>query len=140
MFLLGTECIIEYQNNFLIIKRPEGKLGAGLLAFPGGTVEVKDGADQQDVLRTAVKREVLEEVGIDLKDPVDYLTSSYFVDGKGRPIVHTLFYCKLVKTSSHVTPLFAEVPEHYWMTQEEVNQAPNAPGWIKGYLALVRLL
>ena len=140
MFLVGAECIIEYQNRFLIIKRPPGKLGEGLLAFPGGTVETKDGDEQSDILRTAVKREVLEEVGIDLKDPVEYLTSSYFIDGKERPVVHTLFYCKLVTTSPHVTPLLSEVPEHYWMTQQEVNQASNAPEWIKKYLTLIEML
>ena len=140
MFLLSAECIIEHQNRYLIIKRPPGKLGEGLLAFPGGTVEVKDGDEQSDILRAAVKREVLEEVGIDLKDPISYIRSSYFVDGKGRPVVHTLFYCKLFLTSPQVTPLLDEVPEHYWMTQKEVDQAPNAPEWIKKYLALVEML
>ena len=137
MFLLSTECIIKHQNTFLIIKRPAGKLGEGLLAFPGGTVEVKDGEQQSDILRTAVKREVLEEVGINLVDPIYYITSSYFIDGKDRPVVHTIFYCKLFLTSPKVIPLLDEVPEHYWMTEKEVSQAPNAPEWIKKYLMLV---
>ena len=140
MFLLSAECIIKHQNRYLIIKRPPGKLGEGLLSFPGGTVEPKDGDEQSDILRTAIKREVFEEVGIDLQDPITYITSSYFIDGKGRPVVHTIFYCKLFTTSPHVTPLLDEVPEYYWMTQKEVNQASNAPEWIKKYLTLVDIL
>ena len=64
---------IEHNDKFLIIKRPQGVYVAGLLAFPGGKVEQIDEQNERDILRFAAKREVFEEVGLDLKDDLTYV-------------------------------------------------------------------
>jgi 8-oxo-dGTP pyrophosphatase MutT (NUDIX family) len=136
-YLVTTECAIEHEGKLLIIKRPEGKHAAGLLAFPGGTVEGPRETDCYDVLRSALKREVFEEVGLTLEDPITYVTSSYFIIADGTHVIHSVFYCKLEKTVINIVPSPHEVPEYYWMTREEILAAPNSPEWHKRYIELL---
>lgn len=133
-FLTATGCLIKHQNRFLIIKRPEGVHAAGTLSFPGGGVEFLDGADSADILRQATKREVLEEVGIDIKDPIEYLTSSYFVDDFGNNALFVVFYCELKETAVQVAASEREVPEYFWMTAQEIVQDQKAPEWLVRYI------
>ncbi|MFH1831496.1 MAG: NUDIX hydrolase [bacterium] len=130
--LISVECAIEHDGKLLIIKRPAGKLGQGLLSFPGGGVEEYD--DHGDMLRSAAKREVFEEVGLKIEDPLEYITSNYFINGNGSHVIHTLFYCVLKKTNPKIIASKSEVPEYFWMTQEEINSAQNAPAWLKNYV------
>lgn len=50
--------VVEYENHFLVGKRPEGVPLAGLWEFPGGKMEPGEAADE------AAARECLEETGI----------------------------------------------------------------------------
>ncbi len=136
-YMVTTECAIEHEGKLLIIKRPEGKHAAGLLAFPGGTVEGQQETDHYDVLRSAVKREIFEEVGLILEDPLIYVTSSYFTIADGTQVIHSVFYCKLDKTVINVVPSPREVPEYYWMTREQIHAASNTPEWLKRYVDLI---
>lgn len=135
-FLVVVECAIEFQNRFLFIKRPKGVLHAeGLLAFPGGKVEYKDGDENRDILIHAIKREVLEEVGLDLVDPVNFLTSSYFIDSHNTQVLDVIFHCKIMSDSIEVKPSFREVPEYYWLTISEALNQENTPTWLKRYIS-----
>jgi len=134
-FVVVVECIIEYEEKFLLIKRPQGVHAGGLLAFPGGKIEAQDGAHHADVLVGAVKREVLEEVGLELIDPIQYATSNYFVDSRNEPVVDVVFYTRLSKTKAVVKASEREVPEYYWMTADEISAHDNAPVWVKRYLS-----
>jgi len=122
----------------LIIKRPEGKHAGGLLAFPGGKVEEIDEQNEWDILRLAAKREIFEEVGLDLKDDLKYVISNYFVDDTGVHVIDTLFHCKVDKTDLKIKASPREVPEYYWLTEEQVNKAHNAPEWLKKSLQYIR--
>ena len=131
LYLKVVEVAIEHDEKFLIIKRPEGKHAGGLLAFPGGKVEEIDEQNEWDILRFAAKREIFEEVGLDLKDNLQYITNNYFVDGNGAHVIDTIFHCKIEKTDLIINASPREVPEYYWLTEEEINNAPNAPSWLK---------
>ncbi len=132
-FLVVVECVIENNGRFLIIRRPAGVHAAGLLAFPGGKVEHQDGGG--NILVEAVKREVFEEVGLDLVDPVQFVTSSYFRDSHQEHVLDVIFHCKLEKTKTEVKPSLREVPEHYWMTMDEILAHQDSPPWLKHYLS-----
>ena len=133
-----VECAIELKDNrFLIIKRPMGVHAGGLLAFPGGKVEVCDEAERYDVLRAAVKREVVEEVSLTLEDQINYITTSCFVDTSGAHVFCSLFHCKIEKTLVNVVASVREAPEWYWMTAAEIIAAPNSPEWLKHYVKLI---
>ncbi len=47
-----TECAIEHNNKFLIITRPSGSHGQGLLSFPGDNIEISDTKNTSDVIKT----------------------------------------------------------------------------------------
>jgi 8-oxo-dGTP diphosphatase len=135
--IVVVECAIESDDKYLIIKRPAGTHAEGLLAFPGGKVEEQD--IQGDVLINAVKREVWEEVGINLEDPIHYVTSSCFMDRFGNPVIDAIFHCRLEKSSATVTASEREVPAYYWMTKDEIMAADNSPEWLKHYLNQIKI-
>lgn len=135
-YLVIVECAIECQGKYLIIRRPEGKHAGGLLSFAGGKVEEQDEANGFDMLRAAVKREILEELGLDLIEKVHYITSEFFVDSSGIHSINNLFYYRYDEMPV-VIPCESEVPWFAWMTKEEINSAQNSPEWLKILIKLV---
>ena len=132
-----VECAIEHDGKFLIIKRPSGVHAGGLLAFPGGKVEGVDEKAGYDILRSAVKREVFEEVGLKLQDDLNYVVSNFFVDSFGTHVIDTVFHCKIVKTKIEISASKSEVASYSWMTREEVDQAENGSPWMKKYFEYI---
>lgn len=133
-FVVVVECIIEHQEKYLIITRPQDVQAGGLLAFPGGKVDVEDGAQDADILINAVKREVLEEVGLDLKAPIEFVTSGFFLGLNDEPVLALVFYVKLNDAQVDVKPSAREVPEYAWMTTNEIAVHSKSPVWVKRYL------
>ncbi len=136
-FLVVVECAIEHDGKFLVIKRPENVHAAGLLAFPGGKVEYTDGADNHDILIQAIKRETFEEVGLNLIDPIQFLTSSYFIDSHHVPVLDVIFHCKLKNTKVEISASSREVPEYYWLSINEIFAHEKTPVWLKRYLSKI---
>jgi 8-oxo-dGTP pyrophosphatase MutT (NUDIX family) len=136
-FLVIVECAIEHNGRFLLIKRPAGVHAEGLLAFPGGKVEIEDGAGTQNILTQAVKREVFEEVGLELIDPLHFVTSSYFIDTFQEPVLDAIFHCKLEKTFLEIKASAREVPEYFWLSYAEILAHENTPVWLKQYMACI---
>ena len=131
-YLKVVEVAIEHEDKFLIIQRPSGVHAGGLLAFPGGKVEKVDESDDGDILRAAAKREILEEVGLVLKDNLDYVVSSYFVSSDtGDHVIDSIFHCKVKKTTLKISVSKREVVNYYWMTAAEIDLAANCPAWLK---------
>lgn len=138
-FVVVVECIIEHQDKYLLITRPQGVQAGGLLAFPGGKVDVEDGADDASILMNAVKREVLEEVGLDLQAPIEFVTSSFFLGPNEEPVMAVVFYVKLEEAQVDVKPSAREVPEYAWMTTDEISAHKNTPIWVKRYLKAAQI-
>jgi 8-oxo-dGTP pyrophosphatase MutT (NUDIX family) len=137
-YLVVVECAIEVNGKFLLIKRPNGTHAEGLLSFPGGKVEEQDEKDNYNILKSAVKREVFEEVGLKLDDEIHYITSSYFADNTGTQVIDNIFYCNIGNKEPKVIPSAREVPEYYWMSRDDIMNAVNAPDWLKHYVELIR--
>jgi 8-oxo-dGTP pyrophosphatase MutT (NUDIX family) len=135
LFIANVECAIEHDGKYLIIRRPAGVHAAGLLAFPGGKVEYNDGRENAPILFEAAKREVFEEIGLKLLDPLQYVSSRYFVAPPDKHVLDTILYCKLEKTIVEVIPSPREVPEYFWLTSEEIRQHQDAPPWLKQDIA-----
>ena len=129
LYLTVVQVAIEHNDKFLVIKRPEGAYEGGKLCFPGGKVDETDHRNAWDFLRLAAKREVLEEVGLDLKDDLKYITSNYFKETD--QVIVNLFHCKMDKTTLNIQPSSREVADWFWLTAEEINQADHAPMWLK---------
>lgn len=120
LFVVYTECIVQKGESFLFIKRPTTSQAGGLFCFPGGKVDNEDGDHNSDVLLHAVKREIKEEVGMDLLDPISLVSTVMFEQIKdGKKVIGVTFHCNLKTTNPTVIPSPREVPEYKWMTFEE---------------------
>jgi 8-oxo-dGTP pyrophosphatase MutT (NUDIX family) len=138
MFLLNVvECIIRHKNHFLLIQRPDYGHAANLLAFPGGKLDQGDLIENHDILQIAAIREVLEEVGINLVNPLHYVTTNYFKDDNGTQVIDTIFLCALDENEDRpqVQASSREVANYYWMTFEEIKNHKNTPPWLLYYLS-----
>lgn len=135
-YLIIVECAIECEGKFLIIRRPEGKHAGGLLSFAGGKVDEQDETNTFDMLRAAVKREIKEELGLELTGKIDYITSEYFVDSSGISLINNLFHYKFAATPK-IIPCEREVPWYAWLTKEEIHAATNSPEWLKILIDLI---
>ncbi len=136
-FLVIVECAIEHNDKFLIIKRPKGVHAGDLFAFPWGKVECSDGQEGHNILVEAVKREVAEEVGLILLDPIQFVVSSYFIDSHNVPVLDVIFHCKLEKTLMQIQASPREVPEYHWLSYDEILLHHSSPIWLKQYLSAI---
>ena len=86
----GVAAILQYDRKVIMIKRAKDP-GKGKLDLPGGFVDPKESAEE------AIKREIKEELGIDLRE-LRYLGSYPNVYKYEEVIYHTcdlFFYCKI---------------------------------------------
>ena len=107
-FTIITRMVVRLDDKILLIKRAEGKdHRAGIWEFPGGKL------DSGENLETGVKRELLEEVGIETTE-IDYDTSAYYDDERG-DILAVVFICN-VKDETIV--LSGEHSEYRWVDKD----------------------
>lgn len=88
------------------------------------------------MLRAAVRREILEELGLDLIGKLDYVTSEFFIEDSGTHILNNIFHYKYEEIPV-VIPCEREVPWFSWMTKEEIHAAENSPIWLKTLINLL---
>ena len=136
MFVVNTQCVVLWGERILMIVRGAGVEHApGVLAFPGGKVEVEDGPT--DVLESAVRREVLEETGITVSADLEYVRSVAFSMNDGTPVVDVLFLGEYEEGEPEITDP-DEVAEIRWMTMDEILAHDKTPPWLKNSIEAVR--
>lgn len=93
MFIVNVEGAIFKENKWLFIERSKKESHAGgMISLVGGKVDLE--GDSIDILERTVKREIFEEVGIEIKDTVHYVQSTSFVTDKGVNVVDIVFLCE----------------------------------------------
>ena len=138
LFIAATQCAVVQGERFLVIVRAEGIEDApGALVFPGGKVEFEDGPD--DVLESAVRREVLEETGITVSPDLEYVRSLFYALDDGSPVVDTLFLGQYLTGEPHISDT-NEVAEVSWMTADEILAHDRTPEWNRPDVLLVEAL
>lgn len=127
-FIVNVEAVIVRGERYLMTVRGAGESHApGTLSFPGGKVELDEIGD--DVLETALRREVREEVGLEVSS-IRYLESKSFVADDGERVVDIVFLCK----SERGEPTMSdpeEIAEVHWLTAQEVYDHPQTPPWTR---------
>ncbi len=83
-----------------------------------------------DVLERTLKREIEEEIGVQVKDQLKYVHSSCFVSNRGNPVLDVVFLCKYGEGLAYAKSC-EEVDDVLWMTSEEVMNHPKSPSWLK---------
>lgn len=128
LYVVNVEAAVVNDGDYLVIVRGEDEDHApGTLAFPGGKVEESGAAD--DVLERALRREVREEVAVEVSDP-EYVESKSFVADDGTNCVDLVYLCR----HASGTPIAAspeEVAEVAWLSADEILDHPETPPWIR---------
>ena len=127
----GDGAIVK-EGQYLMVVRGEEEYAPGGLNFPGGKVERVNDAD--DVLEETLRREIAEEVGLEVHAEMAYLRSSAFV-AEGDPVVDVVFLCRW-KPGEAVAADPAEVAAVRWMTAAEAIAHPETPPWTRLSLEL----
>lgn len=130
LFVVNVEVFLRRGDRCLVIRRGEGMSNAaGLLAGVGGKAEV-DAAQAPDMLEETGRREVAEEVGVDLTGvPLSYVESVYFVSDDGVPIINVVFTGELPPGAEPRLAAPEEVAELLWITAAEAAGHPKCPAW-----------
>ncbi|MFM2274648.1 MAG: hypothetical protein RL211_520 [Pseudomonadota bacterium] len=109
--------LIRPDGSFLLTTRPEGKVYAGYWEFPGGKLEAGETIEQ------ALKRELLEELGIEIGTP--QLWKTEMVDYPHALV--RLNFCKVFSWKGELQ--MREVQSFSWQ-QLPVQVAPVLPGTV----------
>jgi len=124
---VATVVIIKDNKKYLIVKRSKKEVAfPNLWGVIGGAVEIGDYMNRQkdtteswfNVLEKTLKREVMEEVGLHVKN-IDYLTSMAFQRPDGVHALGLIFSSDLDKRYYHDVILNDEHTEFAWVTIEE---------------------
>ncbi|MFB6220204.1 MAG: NUDIX hydrolase, partial [Halolamina sp.] len=111
---------------YLFIVRGEDEDHApGTLGFPGGTLEAPPG--ESGVLAATARREVREEVGVDIAG-IDLVTSTVFELDTGRACLNVLVVAEHAAGEAYVADP-EEVGDVAWRTAESVFDADETPPW-----------
>lgn len=129
MFIVNVEGVVRKNDKWLIIERSKKEEHAGsLLSLVGGKVE-KEG-NSSDILEGTLRREILEEVGVNVKDGLSYIHSPSFVTNKGESVVDIVSLCEY-ESGEAFSKSTDEVENVLWLTTEEVLSYPNSPIYLK---------
>lgn len=128
-YLVNVEAaIFNEDGKWLVVERSQTEPhAAGMMAWVGGKVE--DTGRISNILETSLKREVLEEVGIEI-EVLQYIESASFTTDDKREAVNVVFLCK--HKSGEAKPNDPdEVAQVYWITAKEIEENKNTPPWMQ---------
>lgn len=132
VFVINVEGAIPRDGKWLLIKRGEKEEhAAGCLSMVGGKCEL-EGASA-DILEKTLKREIFEEIGIDVEGMT--VNSTSFVTGKGTHVIDIVFLCRH-KSGVPYAKSREEVEEVMWMTTEDILVHKDAPSYLRENITL----
>jgi ADP-ribose pyrophosphatase YjhB (NUDIX family) len=106
---VGAGCIIEFQGDILLVRNTYGNRAWG---FPGGGVKANE------TPKEGVMREVREEVGVILQDPVE-IGSFVYEHNHCYDTIH-VFRASVERSDFRIDP--GEILEAHWMPFEEISR------------------
>jgi 8-oxo-dGTP diphosphatase len=106
--LIVTAAVIRNGDSVLITRRPEGKPHAGMWEFPGGKLAGNESP------RAGLRREILEELGLDVAVGDIFETAYYRYDWG--PVLILAFECHAL--SGVIRNL--QVAEHLWVAPKDL--------------------
>jgi 8-oxo-dGTP pyrophosphatase MutT (NUDIX family) len=132
-YVVNVEGAIARGDRYLLVVRGAGEThAAGMLSLVGGKVE--DVANLPNVLEETLRREIREEVGLEVAPEMHYLESSAFTSDDGDAVVDIVFLCFYQSGEPTIFDPH-EVADLQWLTAAEVAVHPTAPPWTKRGIA-----
>ncbi|WP_366249370.1 NUDIX domain-containing protein [Terribacillus aidingensis] len=133
MFIVNVEGAIHRDGKWLMITRSEKEEhAAGCLSMVGGKCDLE--GVSSDILERTLKREIFEEVGIEVEN-LTYINSSSFVTDKGTHVIDIVFLCQGIAGEPYAKSV-EEVGEVMWLTTEDILVHKNAPSYLKENITL----
>jgi ADP-ribose pyrophosphatase YjhB (NUDIX family) len=125
-FIVNVEIVVVRDDRYLLIVRGDGEdFGAGWLTFPGGKLDWN--GEGPDVLEATARREVIEEVGIDLMLPVVYVESHTFAIGDVR-VLDVVFLARAGDGEPSIQDP-TEVAGIIWQDEDEIMADARVQPW-----------
>ena len=125
--------VFNSSGDLLVIRRSDNEeTFPGMLAIPGGTVEVEENSGLiQDTIKLALIRELKEETNVDIS--VDsWLESSSIAKDKAK--LYLFFKCSVV--GNEVPSISDETPEVFWTNPRSVDVEQCTPALRQYILSL----
>jgi len=125
-FVVNVEVAVVRDGRYVTMKRGPGvSYGRGWRGVPGGKVD-HDG-NVPDALEATARREVMEEVGLPILDPVVYVESHVFDPGAG-PVLDVVMLARAGQGEPYpASP--AETEDVAWLTLDELIADPATQPW-----------
>ena len=130
-FVANVVVYRESDKRCLILKRDEReKVHPGKYALPGGKLEWKDldmdnptrmngdVFDFEDAIEDLLRREVLEEAGIEIQDYLEYINSVAFIRPDETPVILAKFAAKYKR--GEVKPEKGAFVDYAWVNEKEI--------------------
>jgi 8-oxo-dGTP diphosphatase len=131
-----TVCVLIQRGDtwLLAVRAPKVAYAPNMIGMIGGHVDVA--RPQAEVLEATARREVAEEVGLDLSElKLRYLESEFFLTEAGERQITVTF---TTRAPAEIEP-FVNAPEELvevrWWTVDDLEADPRCPSWLP---ALIR--
>lgn len=132
LHVVAVNAIVKKDNKYLLARRSyQDDQSPGEWSLPGGKVENEVGKYR---LQEALKREVLEEVGIEITDEIELIYNDSFIRSSGDFVIMLTFVCHW--KAGEAKPL-EDQAEVVWLTAEEISAMPDLPEYTKYRLATI---
>lgn len=129
----NVEGAVYKDGKWLLVMRSSKEThAAGDISMVGGTVEPR--TQFPNALEETLKRELREEVGIEIEDSVRYVESNIFTTNSGTHVLDVVFLCLYKSGDARV--LSDEVAGVYWLTLEEIKTNPKIKQWTRRSIEL----
>jgi 8-oxo-dGTP pyrophosphatase MutT (NUDIX family) len=134
-FYAVTVCVLIHRGNswLLVVRAPGVAYAPNMIGMIGGHVDVTD--PQGSVLEVTARREVAEEVGLDLSQvPLTYLESEFFITHSGERQITVTFLAPAPAGDEPYVNAPDELAEVGWWTLNDLEADPRCPPWLPDLL------
>ena len=133
-FVINVEAVAWRNGTYLVIERgEEEEYGAGWLSFPGGKVDWN--GEEADILERTARRELQEEVGLDVAGPWHFAESKAFGAGE-IPVLDVVLVAQCTSGEPFINSP-GEVANVAWLTADQIRADARTQPWT--YVTIDRL-
>lgn len=128
-YSVNVDVALRRGEKWLLIVRGLGEEhAAGTLSLVGGTVDADTPGG--DVIADTGRREVLEEIGVDLDGVhLAYADSSFFITDTGSPVINVVLAGELPEGAEPVIASPEEVADIRWESLPALEGDSGCPPW-----------
>jgi 8-oxo-dGTP pyrophosphatase MutT (NUDIX family) len=126
-----TVCVLIHRGNALLlaVRAPSVGYAPNMIGMIGGHIDVTD--PERDVLEATARREVAEEVGLDLSGvQLTYRESEFFITNGGERQITVTFSAPVPAGAEPCLNAPDELTEVGWWSLNDLEADPRCPPWL----------